>query len=427
MNAENAISILFLAFTLFVLCSLATRIYHKHANIVSILVAPWCIFCGLMVVGVYGAYHIQITTVMIVCFSCFAYSLPCFAFSKHRANTGITFITPYAIKQKTLILTNVLAIIVCILISRRMWNIIFSQGFTRARYYFLNASTDNTVYTTFQIYILYVCFAIFTATILIAIHSILSKSYNWIAITFSVIDLVLYVFAIAGRMTIFRMLFYLGIGFLLKKGRMKIGKREKIIIICFVAILVYITSMRRMVNSRSIFQDIIFYFAGPFGYLNYIVENPIQFVTKPTRLYGRITFGFISQPIEMILYLAGFKSITFSDVTISKVTGAYYEVAPGISQNHSSTAAFYFYKDFGIWGLIIGFFVLAYIGSYIYNKCNFSKKNQIFWQCMMLYISYVLFFTIWEYQLMSWSVVVIVALLYLVTADRPFVRIKIHK
>lgn len=226
--------------------------------------------------------------------------------------------------------------------------------------------------------------------------------------------------AIAGRMTIFRFLFYLGIGFLYKAGRLKLNNREKFLILAACVILIYITNKRRIVNSTSIFQDIFYYFAGGFGYLNYIIENPAQFVTSPERLYGRVIFGFIIQPIEMFLNMTGMANFTISDSVLSSVAKEYYEVAPDIRLNHLCTAAFYFYVDFGVLGIILGFAVLALIAGYIYRKSCMATVNRAFWQCMLLYISYVIFFTIWDYQLLSWIVILTVIFLYIFTAEKSY-------
>lgn len=414
--------IFFLFSTMAILCMSATRAYGKLVNIVSIMVISWCGLCGLMALGCYGAFPISITTIFIVCLSCYAYALPCLLLRNRKPALAIEFAAPSEYNIQMVVIVNIVAILVCLYLSRTMWQILLTEGFVSARYHFLTASKTGKVYSTHQIYVLYVCFSVFTATILAAVHSVLSKKYNKVLIFLAVLDLVLYVMAIAGRMTIFRFLFYIGIGFLYKAGRLRLNKKEKFLVLATCVILIYITNMRRIVNSTSILQDIFYYFAGGFGYLNYIVENPSQFITKPARLYGRAIFGFIVQPIEMLLNLTGIAHFTISDLVFTNVAQEYYEVATGIRLNHLCTAAFYFYVDYGIFGIIIGFAVLALIASYIYRKSCTAIVNTAFWQCMLLYISYVIFFTIWDYQLLSWTIIVTVFFLYNFTAEKSSFR-----
>ena len=388
---------------------LANRQYGKFVNPVSIFTFMWNGLGSLAVFGAADLYPIGFKAIMTMILSSFVFAVTCIHFqgrNTRRYGRDLVFIDSGVFCIKRIVILNIIALGIVLVLSQKMLTILLTEGFTSARFYFLTSSQNGVAYSTIQVYLLYICFAIFTATILIAVQNFLSHGKNYILYILAVIDLVAYVVAIAGRKVVLTFIIFAFGGIISSRVKIKLNLFQKLMIMCAVIALAYITSERLL--GGSIIRNVILYFVGTFGLLNIALNLPEQFALSTGLTYGRNMFGFILTPFE-IAYKVISKDQKFLivDAIISKVSENYYFVAPDIRMNHSYTAAWYFMCDFGYIGIIIGFALLGYFVSLCYGKSCENTYKSPFWQCLYLYMVMVIIFTVIDFQI-SWTTTVMV-------------------
>lgn len=388
---------------------LANRQYGKFINPVSIFTFMWNGLGSLAAFGAADLYPIGFKAVMTMILSSFVFAITCIHFqgrNNRRYGRDLVFIDTGVFCIKRIVILNIIALGVVVILSQKMLTILLTEGFVSARFYFLTSSQNGVAYSTMQVYLLYICFAVFTATILVAVQNFLSRGKNYILYIFSVIDLIAYVVAIAGRKVVLIFIIFVITGIISSRVKIRLKLFQKLMIMCAVIALAFITSERLL--GGSIVRNIILYFVGTFGLLNIALDFPKQFALSTGLTYGRNMFGFMLTPFEIAYkVISNDQKFMIVDAIISKVSENYYYVAPDIRMNHSYTAAWYFMCDFGYIGIIIGFALLGYFVSVCYGKSCANTYRSPFWQCMYLYMVMVIIFTVIDFQI-SWTTTVMV-------------------
>lgn len=400
---------------------LANRQYGKFFNPVSVFTLMWNGFGSLAVFGAAELYPIGLKAVFTMLLSSAIFSISCIHFqaqNTRKFGRNLVFVDTGVFDKKRIIILNIIALGVVLVLSQKMLTILLTKGFASARFYFLTSSQNGVAYTTAQVYLLYICFAIFTATILVAVQNFLSRGKNYYLYFLAAVDLVAYVIAIAGRKVVLTFIIFAVGGLISSRIKIRLSFFQKLMITCAVVGLAFITSERLL--GGSLVRNIILYFVGTFGLLNIALNTPEQFALSTGLTYGRNLFSFILTPFE-IAYKMIFKDQNFIvvDAIISKVSENYYFVAPDIEMNHSYTAAWYFMCDFGYLGVVIGFTFLGYIVSLCYGKACENTYRSPLWQCMYLYMLMVIIFTVIDFQI-SWTTTVMVLCLIFFTRKERY-------
>lgn len=404
----------------FIQIVLASRQYNKFFNPVSIFTFMWNGLGSLAIFGAADLYPIGLKAVFVMILSSFVFAITCIYYqgrNVRKYGRNLVFVDTGAFNISRIVVVNIVALGVIFVLSKKMLTILLTEGFTSARFYFLTSSQNGIAYSTIQVYMLYICFAVFTATILVVVQNFLSRGKNYVLYFLALIDLVAYVVAIAGRKVVLTFIIFAIGGIISSRVKIKLTLFQKLMIMCAVIALVFITSERLL--GGSLVRNVILYFVGTFGLLNIAVNSPGQFALSTGLTYGRNMFGFILTPFEM-LYKIVFKDDKFIvvDAIISKVSENYYFVAPDIKMNHSYTAAWYFMCDFGYVGIVIGFALLGYLVSLCYGKSCEESNNRPFWQCLYLYMLMVTIFTVIDYQISWTTTVMVLCLMYFTRRER---------
>lgn len=410
------IGIMFFCFLVFFIIS--NRIYSRRFNIVNAFNILWCGGGILAVCGFYRLYEIDVITVMVICVISCVFSITACAYSNryvliNSEKDYLIFDSDDDFNLRIIIALNIFAIAFTLYLSKDMILILINEGFTTARYYFLTASENGRAYSTLQIYMMYACFSVFTATELTLAQSIMAKKRNNILILLGIIDLIVYTVAISGRKMILSTILYIGLGFLYSNKKIKITFKYKILIVSGMVALVYITLNRLL--GVSVFENVYLYFIGPFKYLDIVLTQPELFKLADGLLYGCVIFGALTSTLEIIgSLLFGYPYVGI-DQAVTAVSEVYYLVAPNRLMNHSSTAALYFMMDYGYFGIIVGFAFVAILCAKSHHKACTARKKRSVWQCLFLYFSTITFFTIVDYQFMNWNNALVIVVLIVFT------------
>ena len=178
--------------------------------------------------------------------------------------------------------------------------------------------------------------------------------------------------------------------------------RSVIIIIVFAALMyaiIYVTSQRSL-GGMSIFETFYYYFfAGP-SYLSQLLSHMSEYKVGTNLFWGSGSFGFIYNIVanvgNSVFHLNLFNS---GYVLNSFLTNVYYYVSDSIRINAMATCYFPFLMDFGYFGMLLGPFGMALASIRI--KKNVILKNNIRMHSLDLFWLYILYRTIFKWELIS--------------------------
>ncbi|SFJ38880.1 oligosaccharide repeat unit polymerase [Terrisporobacter glycolicus] len=435
----NIILSIIIAIVYIVLLISSKFIYRNIINPVSIFTSMWLGFSFISCFGFWDMYIPSYETISFILIATLAFSITSlvyYASSKKKCDSKLDFNDNVdtsklekKIEQKILII-NALALLWMSKFISKMLPIILSGDWNLARYYYLNASTVHTVYTTKESLLCqWIIYPIFYATTIYSAYLFSIKKINYKIMITSLIGVLSIVISTAGRNSLFKLIIFYAIAFLFKTNRkisiwkkikqMSIG--IKVLLVVGVYILVYISSKRSLSSNISVFQNVMFYFTGPIVYFDNIIKNPSFFGLDVDLLWGKATFGFLTTPIEIIASSLSGGNYAGADNIITSYVNYYANFSPTIKGNAVSTSLYPFMKDFGYLGILIGPVIFALIVNYVYTKSmNLYNDNYVFWNCLSIYMLYIVFFSEWQYDLLFPSSLAIMAVLYMLVAKKPF-------
>lgn len=205
-------------------------------------------------------------------------------------------------------------------------------------------------------------------------------------------------------------------------SNLKLSSRYKKKIRNFTVVLLSILLLVTLSRGQKIIRNIYLYFAGSLSYLDYIVENPSLFaLDRP--LYGYLTFGAIAEPVVLVLKVLGITKVKVPSYEFNIYCQNYYDIGNGmevIPFNANTSILYYFLRDFGVIGVIIGACVFGWLTVTAYN--NWQKGNR-FWGMVFLYLGNSMFNSLMTYQLIGPTPAIIVFTLYLLTQK----KFRIHR
>jgi oligosaccharide repeat unit polymerase len=194
-------------------------------------------------------------------------------------------------------------------------------------------------------------------------------------------------------------------------------KRVKGILFALLLVMVSITLSR----GQKIWNSIIVYFSGSLSFLDYIMENPSQFALD-AHLYGYLTFGAFLEPFVLVLKVLGITSAKVPSYEFNVLGQQYYNIgADGISLlfNANTSVLYYFLRDFGFFGIVIGGLFLSFLWSRSYNNW---KSGDTFSTLVFLYLCSVMFNTLMTYQLFGQGPFIMIATFLFCTQHRYTLR-----
>lgn len=175
-----------------------------------------------------------------------------------------------------------------------------------------------------------------------------------------------------------------------------------------IALVMFMVTIFR---EQEIFKNIVVYFSGSFSFLDYILEKPTDFGLME-KMNGYLTFGCITEPIVLGLKMLGLTTMKTPSYLFNIVGQNFYDIGSGSTTllfNNNTTVLYYFLRDFGVCGIIIGGIFLASLVVYSYNRWKSGSK---FHALVFVYIAVILLNSIMTYQLFGCNPFFVVFALY---------------
>lgn len=410
MNLIVILLLLMIGLQMFILCKLKTGTYFNFGSIYAML---WTVIGIMANSGIYDIYLPSAIVNTSILVGLFVFGLVYAVCAKKEVVSAEEILNMNSVvRLKAIVITNLAAMVFMLPYFFVSLSIIRTKGFAylRAINY---AGSEITGRSTFINLILQnVCFPLFFACAIIGIIMLfLSKRGALQIVIISLINVVIYEFINGARngfvIIILVVVFaFIKVRFPLVKKRIQTlskWKRSIIYPIVFglVWIVVYITGERSL-GGKSIFENFYYYFfAGP-SYLSQLLNQMQGYKLNSDLFFGSATFGFVYNILATVLNVVlGMNVFNSGYVMNSVLSNAYYNVSNSTRINAMATSFFPFLMDFGYAGIIIGPALIALISQYISR--NQKKHNSIRWYAIVIYWTYVLFRTIFKWELISMS------------------------
>lgn len=157
----------------------------------------------------------------------------------------------------------------------------------------------------------------------------------------------------------------------------KTKKRIKIIVIIAVVIMVIISNIRISEGQKTLFEEIYLYFTCcvPLWdhWLSSFISNGTDFTYGATSLYGIIQI-----PMAILTFLCGHTLNWYKAGQLSiQATEQFIQVrdaAYSYKSNAYTTMFYYFYKDAGMIGIIVGSLVFGFISTSVFKRLKLKMK-----------------------------------------------------
>ncbi|WP_346934854.1 O-antigen polymerase [Clostridium sp.] len=273
-------------------------------------------------------------------------------------------------------------------------------------------------------------------TLLVPIH-ILNRKYRNPIVYIGIINVLLNAQIGKGRMVIFELLVYFILAFIIYfyDEILKYIKKYWYIIIAIIGIggisMVFLTLVRLKtdftsiesisINLKETFDQVILYFTGSIRAFDYSLINNYRdnIISQYGHTWGGATFAGINEVIVMFFRGLG-KEIPTVNMMLGTLTQPAIFIGENIQYNAFYTAAFNYYIDFGIFGILLFSGLFGAFSSFIIKKTLKSKNVY----CVMILILnlYIMLFSLlrWEYQSPStWIIILIILTVY--TINKKYV------
>lgn len=188
-------------------------------------------------------------------------------------------------------------------------------------------------------------------------------------------------------------------------------------------LVLILTQMRSSTDINS--DDILeifhtYYFSGP-SYLTQLLENVKEYGIQGTKFYGADTFGFISNIFSNVMIILTGRPQGTLYIMGAVITNHQYWVGSSTLINAMCTGFYPFILDWGYFGIIIGPFVLGILSLYITKRVY--RRRDLFNTALYIYWMYVLFRTVFKWDLVNIDFSVVIISLYMFTHHRRNRRI----
>ena len=219
-----------------------------------------------------------------------------------------------------------------------------------------------------------------------------------------------------GRYTLILLLFAIVVCFITLNWKNKLRARQiiaysKIIIwltIFVVLSLVVITFIR----NQDLSNNIVFYYSGSLSFLDRILENKELFGFDEGLMYGYMTFGAFCEPVVLFIKAVFNTDIDVPSYHFNIYCQEFYNISTGepLRINNNTSVLYYFLRDFGAIGIVIG---AVFLGTLLVISYNNMRKNKLFSGLFFVYFANVMFNTLMTYQFFGNAPIVIVFTLFM--------------
>jgi oligosaccharide repeat unit polymerase len=387
-----------LFFSLLSLFFLRTK---RFFSLGSLFIFIWTLLPIISNMGLINVPEPSIQTNLLVIFSIFVFSCLYILFSKKSIKS--IYKSSFSLRFRNfIVLIDFIIITFSISYIERATLILNQFGFDYLRL----IATQNTELlfetTALRAFIDLFIFPFIVFQIIYVVSNLSLKTRFDLLLTFLTIILsFIYSFIFAARSILVRILILSVFGLLFFKTLSKLNFKSKFIISSsFMIVLIFIVyiTVNRGDPNFSFIDNILIYYGGPLSLLNNYIENPIQSSLNEF-FYGGVLFGFIFNIISLILtFIFGIQYFG-TDHLISLITSIPIKISNTISLNAIPSSIYYFYRDFGLLGIFLGFSILSILSSFLEHKV-FIKKD-LYFVLPFLTLSYVIFESFQNYELIS--------------------------
>ena len=247
------------------------------------------------------------------------------------------------------------------------------------------------------------------------ILGVLKKRYMVIAF----INMLLYSMVILGRSSIFMIMLSLIFGIIYIMTIKKIRIQKKYILLLFLPLvaLVYMSVFRKGENNTQPVIEIfktysVWYFTGPFTAFDYFLHTYKPEIDYDYSIIRGVTAGFEQMLLPFIKKAFSF----YKDINapFHEITAPFRSLGgPATHHNSHFTMLYTFFRDGGVFGIIIYSYLLGMINSIIFNKLRFNTSLYNF--ALMILITYLSIIGVMRWELRySWSWMIIIGTFFVV-------------
>lgn len=410
-------------FLLFILvCSSSKKKYSSLFNIQTIFTGIWTIFGIIAAFGVYGYRQ----PVLIVHFYAWCFLIITnVVISKYSFKTNIPEIE-VRVKTPLVILTQVATVgLMAPKLAQSIAIFMVTGSLSDVRREFFFNKGDG--YNNYVLDLLFgtipygLCFALIVYFAYLTFSR--KKSYY---LLFALFNSVLMMIANGGRDGMFMILtislVILSYSHIYQKHNNSYTSSLKKVIIIAGVFLVGISLMR---GTTSLSQSIVAYFSGSLSFFDYILAHPRDYDMDGGYLYGYMIFGFITEPIVILLKVLGVTEMKIPSYYFNEYCQKFVDISSASSPvplelNNNTSVLFFFIRDSGFIGLIVGSLFYGFLVTYSLKKWS---KGDHFWGAFHIYVCQTLMMSIMGYSLQGYSLVfTLIILRLLLPKNKKYAR-----
>lgn len=393
--------------------------FHRFFNIISVFSGIWFLFGALSCFGMYAMRKPSLKIHIYVWL--FVTSVSClfllFCKKENKALNDTYFTNKNGKKVSTLAYLLLMPLLFKIIVKY-----IQTGSFSEVRLYYFSGTVFNSMLSD----MLLRTFPIGMLEALVIYYVFLSfYQHNYRVLLCAVFNSLLITFINGGRYGVILLIYSIIALMMTKNFKIseliiirKYKRKIRNVTIFAIFVMFFITVTR----GQEVLKNIVVYFSGSLSYLDYIVSNPATFaLDKPT--HGYLTFGVITEPIILILKILGLTSAKVPSYEFNIYCQQYYNIGTGTDKvliNANTSIIYYFLRDFGVYGILIGAVFISSVSIYAYNK--WKTRGNRFYGMVFVYMSYTLFNSLMTYHFFSTKPLFILFTLYLLNIDHSKIR-----
>ena len=376
--------------------------FKSVANIVSIFTGLWCFFGIISNFGMYGmrvpAFRVHLYAYLFVCVVDFVILLLC----KTRNFENVNLITEDKSSknenyQTYATFVQVVALLFLSPMIINSFKALLESGFVGIRNAYFSPEYESRYLFSL------LCKAMPTSfmTGLIVYYTYIGfERLSWKFFGYAILNALVLTFVNGGRYALIQVLLSSIVIAAMKRETASSDKEkffksaEKRVLVAIVLVMFVVTVFRK----QEFIKNIVVYFSGSFSFLDYILDNSEKFGVSD-HLSGYLTFGCITEPIVLGLKVIGLTTMKTPSYLFNIVGQNFYDIGAEseiILFNNNTTVLYYFLRDFGVAGIVIGGVFLAWLLAYSHNKWRAGSE---FYALIFVYIASVLLNSIMTYQL----------------------------
>lgn len=399
--------------TLLLVALLTYQRFHSLMRINFYFSSIWLIFAFFSSIGIIGLVPaspiVNIAVLTVVGLFNFVYLL----FSPRKV---IISRISKKINYNLLLVINIFAYLLFIPIlfpSIRMLLAGYSLSYIRSYLYIIGNFSDYE-----KLFFRNTPIAIFDAvTIVSIIDIVITKSGKKLTKILPFINVFISVIALGGRATLMKVLFALFVllGF---KSLKKLSKKSTIVIMTLtIAGLIFVTYLRDS-SGITLIENVFLYYSGSLSHLTVIMQTPGGYGLNESLTYGYLMLGPITEPLALALKFFFRFDIEVPSYYINSFVQVFVNIGAtrDVMFNNNTTMLFAAIKDFGYLGFAVYPVFLSVILVSI-ERLLLHSKNVVLYLSFFLLISISLLDTIINYNFISTSYIIIVAVFLSVTTS----------